>query len=53
MALYRELPPAMQGTSGQMAGRLRQSAGLFVRRAICTPPHNPLISLILRKIAHF
>jgi hypothetical protein len=46
-------PPAMQGTSGQVAGRLRQSAGLFVRRTVCTPPRNPLISLILRKIPHF
>jgi hypothetical protein len=46
-------PPAMQGTSGQVAGRLRQPAGLFVRRMICMPPRNPLISLILRKIAYF
>ena len=47
MALFRNLLPAMQGMSGQVAGRLRQSAGLFVRSTICTPPRNALISLIL------
>jgi hypothetical protein len=45
MALFRNLcvnPPE--------AG---QSAESLVRRTTCTPPRNSLISLTLRKIAHF
>jgi hypothetical protein len=32
---------------------LRQSAGFLVRRTICTPPRNPLISLTLQKNVSF
>ena len=39
--------------NGPFPQSLRQSAELIVRRTNCTPPHNSLISLTLRKIAHF
>jgi hypothetical protein len=39
--------------NGPFSQSLRQSAELLVRRTICTPPRNSLISLTLRKIAHF
>jgi hypothetical protein len=45
MALFRNL--------GVNPPEADKSAGFLVRRTICTPPRNPLLSLTLRKIAHF
>jgi hypothetical protein len=42
--------PARLACARAMAGRLRQSAVLFVRRRISMPPRNLLISLILLKM---
>jgi len=57
MALFRNLPKADKSLrlpcEMQSLFLWGQSAELLVRRTTCTPLRNSLISLTLRKIAHF
>ena len=48
-----QAPPDFRFRSGPFSQYLRQSAGLYCAAYYSTPPLNPLISLILQKIAHF